>query len=73
MWGVTAIASWALSAVLSMMVLSQTGLSCANSISSIRYVLICLAATRFLGEPMTVSDGIGVAPIAAGLLFVGKA
>lgn len=71
-WGITAIASWTVSGVLWMMVLAKTELARANSISSVRYVLICLAAAYFLGETLTSRDAAGVALIALGLVLIGK-
>lgn len=71
-WGISAIASWSLSGFLWMMVLSGRDLHRANSISALRYVLICAAAAAFLGEKITTRDACGIALIASGLLLTGK-
>lgn len=71
-WGVTALVSWSLSSVFWMMLLGRTELARANSLSSIRYVLISLAAWACLGEKLTPADGVGIALIAAGLVLIGR-
>ena len=69
-WGWSACLAWGASCLLWMLALSRHRLVFANGLSSLRYVLIGLAAWAVLGERMTWSQGFGMALIAGGLLLV---
>jgi drug/metabolite transporter (DMT)-like permease len=53
-----------------MLALSRHRLVFANGLSSLRYVLVGLAAWAVLGERLTWSQVFGMALIAAGLLLI---
>jgi drug/metabolite transporter (DMT)-like permease len=69
-WGWSACAAWGASCLLWMLALSRHRLVFANGLSSLRYVLIALAAWALLGERMTWPQLFGMALITAGLLLV---
>jgi drug/metabolite transporter (DMT)-like permease len=69
-WGWSACMAWGASLPLWMLALSRHRLVFANGLSSLRYVLIGLAAWAVLGERLTWSQLFGMALIAAGLLLV---
>jgi hypothetical protein len=69
-WGVSAYASWALSAALWMLVVARHDLFQASSISSARYVLICASGVVLLGDAVTWQRAAGAALITAGILLV---
>jgi drug/metabolite transporter (DMT)-like permease len=71
-WGLSAFASWTASGVLWMLVLARRPLMAANSISSLRYALVCASAWVFLGERVAPSQLAGVALIAAGILLAAR-
>lgn len=65
-WGWSALAAWSASCVLWAAVLSRQELLAANSVASLRYVLICLAAWLCVGERATGTQVLGLLLIAAG-------
>jgi len=65
-WGLSALAAWAASCLLWAAVLSRQELLSANSVASLRYVLICLAAWLCVGERATGTQLLGILLIAAG-------
>jgi uncharacterized membrane protein len=69
-WGWSACLAWGASCLLWMLALSRHRLVFANGLSSLRYVLVGLAAWAALGERLTWSQLFGMALIAAGLLLV---
>jgi uncharacterized membrane protein len=71
-WGLSAFVAWTLSAVLWMLVLEKHSLLAASTISSLRYVLICLSAWTFWRGPVTVRDVVGVGLVTAGVYLVAR-
>jgi drug/metabolite transporter (DMT)-like permease len=69
-WGWSACLAWGGSCLLWMLALSHHRLVFANGLSSLRYVLVALAAWVVLGEQMSWSQLLGMALIAAGLLLI---
>lgn len=69
-WGWTAWISWGASAVLWMLVVSKHPLLEASSISSVRYVLICLAAWLVLRDAIGWRELSGIFFIALGIVLV---
>ena len=70
LWGWSACLAWGASCLLWMLALSRHQLVFANGLSSLRYVLIALAAWALLGERVTWPQMFGMALIAVGLLLV---
>lgn len=66
-WGVTAILAWGASSVLWMMVLEKDTLFRATSVSSLRYVLVILAAWAVTQKMPTWQSLLGAAMIAGGV------
>lgn len=71
-WGWTAWLSWGASALLWMLLVAKSPLMAASSISSLRYVLICLAAYWFLRETISPKEFIGMACITLGIILVAR-
>jgi uncharacterized membrane protein len=71
-WGWTAWISWGASALLWMLVVAKSPLMAASSISSLRYVLICLAAYFILRETVSPKEIIGIACITLGIVLVAR-
>jgi uncharacterized membrane protein len=71
-WGWTAWISWGASALLWMLVVAKSPLMAASSISSLRYVLICLAAYFILRETISPKEIIGIACITLGIVLVAR-
>jgi drug/metabolite transporter (DMT)-like permease len=69
-WGWSACLAWAASCLLWMLTLSRHRLVFANGLSSLRYVLIALAAWVVLGERMNGWHVLGMALITAGICLV---
>ena len=69
-WGLTATLAWGLSGALWILILAETPLVAANSVSALRYVLVALAAILFLQETMTLGQGLGMIFIALGIYLV---
>lgn len=69
-WGLSALASWAFSCWLWAVLLTRHSLFAANSVSTLRYVFLCLAAFLFLKESVSGRDIAGMALIAAGVWLV---
>ncbi|HBE21474.1 MAG TPA: hypothetical protein DEG17_10460 [Cyanobacteria bacterium UBA11149] len=71
-WGWTAWISWAASAILWMLLVAKIPLIAASSISSLRYVLICLAAYLILREAISAKEFIGIGCITVGIILVAR-
>jgi drug/metabolite transporter (DMT)-like permease len=71
-WGWTAWLSWGASALLWMLLVAKTPLMAASSISSLRYILICLAAYWILRETISPKELIGIACISLGIILVAR-
>jgi uncharacterized membrane protein len=69
-WGWSAFLAWTFSCVLWVLALARQQLMTANSISSFRYVLICLAAWSLLSEEVTWPQWLGMAFITCGIILV---
>jgi drug/metabolite transporter (DMT)-like permease len=69
-WGWSALLAWGLSCLLWALALSRQELVSANSISCLRYVLICLAAWLLLSENVTWPQGLGMLLIGGGILLM---
>lgn len=69
-WGISAYVAWGLSCIAWMMVLSGSGLLRASSISAMSYVLICLSAILFLGEPISWTRMTGALLITSGIFLI---
>ena len=69
-WGWTALLAWGLSCLLWALALARHPLVTANAVSSLRYVLVGLAASGLLGEQVTWPQGLGMALIIGGILLV---
>jgi drug/metabolite transporter (DMT)-like permease len=70
LWGASAVLAWSASCLLWALLLSRQELLSANSISSLRYVLICVAAWLWVGETIRWPQVIGIALIASGTWLV---
>ncbi|MCL1475960.1 hypothetical protein LAY57_35695 [Argonema antarcticum A004/B2] len=71
-WGWTAWISWAASAILWMLVVSKHPLLEASSISSVRYVLICLAVWLVWRDAISWREVFGIFFIALGIVLVAR-
>lgn len=71
-WAVGAVVSWMASCYLWAVLLTRYGVGEASSQSALRYVLILLAATLWLGESMTIRQGFGCVLISAGIWLAAK-
>jgi drug/metabolite transporter (DMT)-like permease len=69
-WGWSALVAWGLSCLLWALALARHNLVTANAVSSLRYVLVGLAAWALLSERITWSQGVGMVLIAGGILLV---
>jgi drug/metabolite transporter (DMT)-like permease len=69
-WGWSACLAWGASCLLWALVLSRHQLTQANALSALRYPLVSVAAVLLLGERMTLSQGVGLALIVAGVALV---
>jgi drug/metabolite transporter (DMT)-like permease len=69
-WGWSAAAAWGLSCVLWVVAVSRHALQSANAVSSLRYVLIALAAWSLFGERLGPAQWLGMLLIAGGILLV---
>jgi drug/metabolite transporter (DMT)-like permease len=70
LWGWSACLAWGLSCLLWAVALSRHSLTQANALSSLRYVLVYLAAWALLGEGLSWARAVGMALILAGVLLV---
>jgi drug/metabolite transporter (DMT)-like permease len=68
-WGPSALLAWT-ACLLWAVLLSRQGLLSANSVSSLRYVLICAAAWLCAGESIRWPQAVGIALIASGTWLV---
>jgi len=66
-WGWSAILAWVISALLWAVVLTRESLLAANSVSSLRYVLVCVAAWIFLRENVQPQHGLGILLVTVGI------
>lgn len=71
-WGLSALASWTASLALWLVVLPRFPLIQAASLSTLRYLGICLAAWLFLKEGVSLQQGLGVTLIALGVALVAR-
>ena len=71
-WAVTAIISWMVSCLLWALLLTRHDVSGAASHSSLRYVLIVLAAVIWLKEPLGYRQVAGALLITAGIWLTAK-
>lgn len=71
-WGLTALSSWAVSCWLWAVLLTRHSLIAANSVSTLRYLLICAAAAALLNEPLGPRELAGAAFIAAGTWLIAR-
>lgn len=71
-WAVTALASWTLSCLAWALLLTRFGVSEAAGHSSLRYVLMVMLATFWLGEPLTSRQIAGAAFIMLGIWLTAK-
>jgi uncharacterized membrane protein len=71
-WGWTAMAAWAISGLLWILVLTKSSVLAANSVASLRYVLICAAASLFLHEKLQIQQGVGMLLVAAGIWLLNR-
>lgn len=72
-WGLSAALAWTVSSVLWTVALSQQSVGRANTVSSLRFVCLNLAAWLFLGERMTWAQGLGAGFMVAGIYLVVRA
>ena len=66
-WGWSALLAWAISGLLWAVVLTKESLLTANSVSSLRYVFVCVAAWIFLREQIQLQHGVGILLVTAGI------
>ncbi len=71
-WAMAAVASWTLSCLLWALLLTRFGVSEAAGHSSLRYVLILLAAVLWLGEPLSMRQIAGAVFIMLGIWLTAK-
>jgi drug/metabolite transporter (DMT)-like permease len=71
-WAVTAVLSWTLSCVLWALLLTRYGVAEAAGHSSLRYVVMLLAAVLCLGETLTTRQMAGAVLITAGVWLTAK-
>jgi drug/metabolite transporter (DMT)-like permease len=69
-WGWSAVLAWGLACALWGLTLSRQELMTANAISSLRYVLTCVAAWAFLGEGVGWQRAAGMLLIGIGIVLV---
>jgi drug/metabolite transporter (DMT)-like permease len=69
-WGITAGLSWLLSVLSWTFILSKHPLLAANTVSSLTYILIALAAAIIFREPLTKQNLIGVVCVFIGIYLV---
>ncbi len=72
MWGITAVLAWMGSSFLWTLVLTKHDVIMANAISSLRFVLIPLAAVVWLGETFTARQAIGILAITVGMCLLAQ-
>jgi drug/metabolite transporter (DMT)-like permease len=70
LWGWSAVLAWGLSCALWTLTLSRHELMTANAISSLRYLLTCIAAYAFFGEEIGWQRAAGMLLIALGIVLV---
>jgi drug/metabolite transporter (DMT)-like permease len=71
-WGWSAVLAWIISALLWVLVLTRHSVLAANSISALRYVLICAAAVLFLKEPVHWREASGIGLVCAGVWLLSR-
>jgi uncharacterized membrane protein len=70
LWGWSAMLAWGLSCVLWTLTLSRHELMTANAISSLRYLLTCVAAWAFMSEAVGWQRAVGMLLIGIGIVLV---
>lgn len=70
--GVTALASWMISSFLWMVILTKHSVVAANTISSLRYLFIGVAAILFLDESINSKQAMGMILIAVGVAMASR-
>jgi drug/metabolite transporter (DMT)-like permease len=71
-WAVSAVLSWTLSCLVWALLLTRYGVSEAAGHSSLRYVLMLMLATCWLGETLTTRQIAGAVLITAGIWLTAK-
>lgn len=71
-WGIEALLSWAFSCWLWAVLLTRHSLFDANSVSTLRYIFICLASFIILKESFTARDVAGMAFISVGVWLISR-
>ena len=69
-WAITATVAWIASALLWVAILARHPLLTANTVSSLSYVLIAVAAVLFFGERPTAASALGVVLVVVGIYLV---
>jgi drug/metabolite transporter (DMT)-like permease len=69
-WAITATLAWIVSALLWVAILARHPLLTANTVSSLSYVLIAVAAVLFFGERPTAASALGVVLVVVGIYLV---
>ena len=69
-WAITATLAWIASALLWVAILARHPLLTANTVSSLSYVLIALAAVVLFGERPTAANTLGVVLVVIGIYLV---
>lgn len=68
--GISAFIAWMVSGLLWMVVLEKSSLFDASTISSLRYVLICLVAWACFRDPLSVRTVLGAGLVTGGVYLV---
>lgn len=71
-WGIAAMLSWALSCWLWALLLTRHSLFTANSVSTIRYIGICLFSILFLKEVVGMREILGMLLITGGIFLISR-
>jgi|GEM_PF-6250753 len=71
-WGITAVLAWSASSVLWMMVLTKDSLFRASTVSSLRYVLVLMAAAAMTRKMPTMQSLCGAALVAVGVYLASE-
>lgn len=71
-WGIAALFSWTFSCWLWAVLLTRHSLFEANSVSTLRYVFICIASFFLLKESFTARDVAGMAFISIGVWLISR-
>jgi drug/metabolite transporter (DMT)-like permease len=71
-WGIVALVSWGLSCWLWALILTRHSFFEANTVSAMRYVLLCLAGWVFLGETWGIRELAAMTLVVAGVIMLGR-